>query len=67
VPHVYVVGTVGIVFSLFLMFTLPFETFIRLVVWLAIGLVIFFAYARSHTKERFAALEAEAASLDAES
>jgi APA family basic amino acid/polyamine antiporter len=65
VPHVYVVGTVGIVFSLFLMFTLPFETFIRLVIWLAIGLVIFFTYARGHTKERFAALEAEAAAMDA--
>ena len=67
VPHVYVVGTVGIVFSLLLMFTLPVETFIRLVIWLAIGLLIFFTYARSHTKERFAALEAEAAKLDAQS
>ncbi len=67
VPHVYVVGTVGIVFSLLLMLTLPVETFIRLVIWLAIGLVIFFTYARSHTRERFAALEAEAAKLDAES
>jgi basic amino acid/polyamine antiporter, APA family len=61
VPHVYVVGTVAIIASALLMLTLPFETFIRLVIWLAIGLVIFFAYARSHTKERFAALEAEAA------
>jgi len=61
VPHVYVVGSVAIVASLLLMLTLPFETFIRLVIWLAIGLVIFFAYARSHTKERFAELEAEAA------
>lgn len=67
VPYVYVVGTVGIVFSLFLMFTLPIDTFIRLVIWLAIGLVIFFTYARSHTRERFAALEAEAAAMDAES
>ena len=66
VPHVYLVGTLGIVFSLFLMFTLPFDTFIRLVIWLAIGLVVFFTYARSHTKERFAALEAEAAKMDAE-
>ncbi len=63
VPYVYVVGTLGIVFSLFLMFTLPFETFIRLLVWLAIGLVIFFTYARRHTRERFAALEAEAAAM----
>ena len=61
VPHAYVVGTVGIVFSLLLMATLPFQTFIRLVIWLAFGLVVFFTYARSHTKERFAALKAQAA------
>jgi basic amino acid/polyamine antiporter, APA family len=65
VPHVYVVGTAGIIASLLLMITLPFETFIRLVIWLAIGLVVFFLYARSHTKERFAALEAEAARMGA--
>jgi len=35
-----------------------------MVIWLAIGLVVFFTYARSHTRERFAALEAEAARLD---
>jgi basic amino acid/polyamine antiporter, APA family len=64
VPHVYVVASVGILFSLLLMFTLPVETFIRLVIWLAIGLVVFFTYARSHTRERFAALEAEAAQID---
>jgi basic amino acid/polyamine antiporter, APA family len=64
VPHVYVVASVGILFSLLLMFTLPVDTFIRLVIWLAIGLVVFFTYARSHTRERFAALEAEAAKID---
>jgi basic amino acid/polyamine antiporter, APA family len=64
VPHVYVVGTAGIIASLLLMITLPFETFIRLVIWLAIGLVVFFLYARSHTKERFAALEAQAARIE---
>jgi len=66
VPHVYVVGTAGIIASLLLMLTLPFETFIRLVIWLAIGLVVFFFYARGHTRARFAALEAEAAKLDRE-
>jgi APA family basic amino acid/polyamine antiporter len=66
VPHVYAVGTAGIIASLLLMLTLPFETFIRLVIWLAIGLVVFFFYARAHTKERFAALEAEAAATDGE-
>lgn len=66
VPHVYVVGTAGIIASLLLMLTLPFETFIRLLIWLAIGLVVFFFYARGHTRERFAQLEAEAAKLEAE-
>jgi basic amino acid/polyamine antiporter, APA family len=64
VPHVYVVGTAGIIASLLLMITLPVDTFVRLVIWLAIGLVVFFLYARSHTRERFAKLEAEAAALD---
>jgi APA family basic amino acid/polyamine antiporter len=64
VPHVYVVGTAGIIASLLLMITLPVDTFIRLVIWLAIGLVVFFLYARSHTRERFAKLETEAAAAD---
>jgi hypothetical protein len=46
------------------MITLPVDTFIRLVIWLAIGLVVFFFYARGHTRARFAKLEAEAAALD---
>jgi hypothetical protein len=37
--------------------TLPIDTFVRLVVWLCIGLVIFFLYARRHTRERFEAIE----------
>ena len=42
------VATVGFVGSLALMTTLPAATWLRLVVWLAIGLVIFFGYARRH-------------------
>ena len=34
----------GALTSLFLMFGLPLDTWIRLAVWLAIGLVIYFAY-----------------------
>jgi basic amino acid/polyamine antiporter, APA family len=64
VPHVYVVGTAGIIASLLLMITLPVDTFVRLVIWLAIGLIVFFFYARAHTRERFAKLEAEAAAAD---
>ena len=42
------VAGVGFVGSLALMTTLPAATWLRLVVWLAIGLVIFFGYARRH-------------------
>lgn len=57
VPAAPLVAGFGIVASLGLMVTLPIDTFIRLIVWLCIGLVIFFLYARRHTRERFAAIE----------
>ena len=38
------------------MVLLPLSTWIRLVVWLGIGLVVYFAYARRHTVARFAEL-----------
>jgi APA family basic amino acid/polyamine antiporter len=59
VPHVKIVAPLGILSALALMVTLPVSTWIRLVVWLLIGLVIFFLYARRHTEERFAELERE--------
>jgi APA family basic amino acid/polyamine antiporter len=57
VPAAPLTAGFGIFASLGLMVTLPLDTFIRLLVWLAIGLVIFFLYARSHTRERFAAIQ----------
>jgi len=57
VPAVPLVAGFGIFASLGLMVTLPIDTFVRLIAWLLIGLVIFFFYARSHTRERFAAIE----------
>ena len=41
--------TLGIAFSLLLMVFLPWETWLRLIVWLAIGLVIYSAFGRSHS------------------
>ena len=38
------------------MATLPIDTWIRLGVWLAIGLVIYFLYARRRTNERMGRL-----------
>ena len=40
----------GVITSLLLMATLPIDTWIRLVVWMAIGLVIYFAYGVRHSR-----------------
>jgi basic amino acid/polyamine antiporter, APA family len=59
VPHVNVVAGLGLVSAIGLMATLPLDTWLRLAIWLVIGLTIFFSYARSHTREEFAALAEE--------
>lgn len=48
-PWVPAVPIAGIGVSLFLMFSLPFDTWMRLIVWLLIGLVIYFGYSRKHS------------------
>ena len=49
VPWVPFVPIMGILTCLGLMATLPGDTWLRLIVWLAIGLVIYFGYGRSHS------------------
>ncbi len=49
-PLVWFTAPAGILFCLYLMYFLPLRTWIRLVVWLAIGLVIYFGYGKSHSK-----------------
>ena len=39
----------GVAFSLLLMSGLPLDTWLRLVVWLVIGLVIYFGYGHRHS------------------
>ena len=46
---------------------LPVDTWIRLAVWLVIGLVIFFSYAGPRSRERMAQVAAEAEGLPAPS
>jgi basic amino acid/polyamine antiporter, APA family len=49
VPFYPVVPILGILSSVLLMFSLPVENWVRLGVWLALGLVIYFAYSRHHS------------------
>jgi basic amino acid/polyamine antiporter, APA family len=58
VPHVKLVAGLAIASALGLMVLLPVSTWIRLVIWLVLGLTIYFGYARRHTTARFAALSA---------
>jgi basic amino acid/polyamine antiporter, APA family len=49
-PAVWIVAPAGAVTSTFLMFGLPPDTWVRLAVWLAIGLGIYFAYGARHSR-----------------
>jgi APA family basic amino acid/polyamine antiporter len=49
-PAVWIVAPAGAATSIFLMFGLPADTWLRLAVWLAIGLVIYFAYGARHSR-----------------
>ena len=40
----------GILISLAMMIGLPGATWLRLVIWLAVGLVIYFGYGQSHSR-----------------
>lgn len=48
-PAVPVVPILGILFCLLLMIGLPLDTWLRLVIWMAIGLVVYFFYGRKHS------------------
>jgi APA family basic amino acid/polyamine antiporter len=52
VPGVPVVPVLGILFCLLLMAGLPLMTWLRLAIWLVIGLAIYFGYGRSRSRLR---------------
>lgn len=56
VPAVRLTAGFGIFAAVALMATLPISTWIRLVVWLVLGLGIYFGYARTRTEARMAGL-----------
>jgi APA family basic amino acid/polyamine antiporter len=49
-PLVWFTAPMGVISSVYLMYGLPLDTQIRLVVWMAIGLVIYFLYGQHHSK-----------------
>ncbi len=49
-PWVPLVPIMGIAVSLLMMAALPLDTWLRLLVWLAIGLVIYFSYGKKHSR-----------------
>ncbi|MBN8548823.1 MAG: amino acid permease, partial [Deltaproteobacteria bacterium] len=48
-PWVPVVSTLGVLVSVLQMAWLPFDTWMRLLIWMALGLVIYFSYGRRHS------------------
>ncbi len=48
-PFLFVFGPLGIAVNLIMMLFLPLDTWIRLVVWLVVGLVIYFGYGLRHS------------------
>ena len=49
-PWVPFTPIMGILVSLLMMFSLAWETWARLIIWLVIGLVIYFSYSRHHSR-----------------
>ena len=48
-PFVPLVPLLGIIFCLLLMFSLPVENWLRLIIWLLIGFGVYFCYGRKHS------------------
>jgi APA family basic amino acid/polyamine antiporter len=57
-PWVPVVPILGVVVCGYLMRSLPLDTWLRLVVWLAIGMVVYFGYGRRHSRVQAAKIAA---------
>ncbi len=49
-PWMPLTPILGIAFALLMMASLPLDTWLRLVIWLIVGLVIYFSYSRKHSK-----------------
>jgi len=49
-PAFWMISPLGVIFCVWLMIGLPLDTWLRLIIWMAIGLVIYFTYSRRHSK-----------------
>jgi basic amino acid/polyamine antiporter, APA family len=49
-PLVPLVPILGILICGYMMYSLPSDTWIRLLVWMALGLIIYFSYGKSHSR-----------------
>ncbi|HEY9290331.1 MAG TPA: amino acid permease C-terminal domain-containing protein [Microlunatus sp.] len=45
-----IVPAIGVIASFFLITQLHWDTWLRFVIWLIIGLIIYFGYGRKHSK-----------------
>ncbi|MFD4429339.1 amino acid permease [Nocardia sp. NPDC058497] len=48
-PFMPVIPLIGIGFSAYLIYSLPWETWLRFLAWLVVGLVVYFGYSRTHS------------------
>ena len=51
-PFVPAVPIIGILVCVYLMYSLPAESWFRLFIWMALGVAIYFAYGKKHSKIR---------------
>jgi APA family basic amino acid/polyamine antiporter len=58
-PAIWFVAPMGIIFNFGMMLTLEWQNWARLIVWLIIGLVIYFTYGKKHSVMAQRLLEAE--------
>jgi APA family basic amino acid/polyamine antiporter len=49
-PAVYLVGTLGVAFNIFLMAFVRKETWIAFMIWGAVGIIVYFLYGKGHSK-----------------
>jgi basic amino acid/polyamine antiporter, APA family len=52
VPGVWIVAPASAFVALFLMYSLPSETWVRLLIWMALGVVVYFLYGARHSTLR---------------